>query len=214
MRRAALDVGSVFASPLTSLLSTCFSEHINEGRCEGSLFRIPLQKLTDAFKSGEHREIERFVCHDADGLGNPLPREACINLSLGVAYTKDIIPEYSRDLVIASDIVKRERRRQAQKRRRAAKKLGVAIGRDAPADSTRLAPYRASTIHFVSGALIVQHWTGGWHYREQMEILRIMGLSKGQDFIRDKVSYLQDKNQSLFDAIEGLARRVRSRRTG
>ena len=90
----------------------------------------------------------------------------------------------------------------------------MAIGECPAAESIRLAPYKASTIYFVSGALIVQHWTGGWHYREQMEILRIMGLSKSPDFIRDRVGYLQNTNQLLFGEIEVLARRVRSGRTG
>jgi len=126
------------------------------------------------------------VTEDSDGLGHPLPKEVCVNFGLAVAYCNDVMPEYNEDVRVSRAVTSRERRRRQQIRRRAAKKFGIS----APPlrlPSASLAPYKNSTIHVVSGALVVRHWTGSWHYREQIEILNIMGLHKGNDYIRDRV---------------------------
>jgi hypothetical protein len=60
----------------------------------------------------------------------------------------------------------------------------------------------------------VRHWTGSWHYREQIEMLNIMGLSKGQDFIRDRVDYLRSNNHPLFEEISRRADRLRAKGSG
>ena len=171
----------------------------------------PLARLTDAFNSGQHRALEHFVCRDSDGLGHPLAKEACVNMGLAVVYSKNIIPEYNGDVIVARKMVITAQRAEAQRRRRAARKLGLPFAVSTSSKSAHLAPYRNSTIHLVRGALVVLHWTGNWHYRQQTEILDIMGLSKGQDFIRDRVHYLQDTNPALFDKIELWASAIRKR---
>jgi len=197
--------GKHFCESSDKYLETCFFEHVREGRCEEEILRAPLSKLTNAFATAQYRELRDFVYCDSDGLGNPLPKEACLNLGLAVAYSRNVIPEYNEDVLIARDLSNRARRTRQQKLRRAAKRHGTpATVRRAPGPA-RLAPYRNSTIHLVTGALVVRQWTSRWHYRQQIEMLNIMGLSKGQDFIRDRVDYLRWSNPILFEKIESWA---------
>ncbi len=201
--------GEHFCESSDKALSTCFFEHVYEGACKAKILGEPFNKLAKAFTSGHHGELYDFVYRDSDGLGNPLPDEVCLNLGLAVAYSNGVIPELNRDVVIARDIRRRERRVKLQKRRRSARRLGILATTPSLPDSIRLAPYRSSTVHLVAGALVVRRWTGNWHYRQQIEILDIMGLSKGQDFIRDRVDFLQGKNRALFESIESWATAIK-----
>ena len=202
--------GKYFCESSDRRLWTCFFLHVQEGKCAGEILRAPLGKLAKAFASEQHRELYDFVCCDSDGLGHPLPKEACLNLGLAVAYSNDVLPEYNEDVLIARDVNNRLRRARLQKRRRSAKRLGIVATRPPTPEATRLAPHRSSTIHIVTGALVVLHWTGSWHYRQQLEMLNIMGLSKSQDFVRDKVDYLRGSNQEVFEKIESWARDLRN----
>jgi hypothetical protein len=203
--------GKCFCESSDKTLWTCFSDHIQEGKCEGDILLMPLGRLTDALNSGKHCELEHFVCRDSDGLGHPLPREAYTNMGLGVLYSKNVIPEYNGDIVLAHRAAARARRARAQRLRRSRQRLGIPSAASTSSESSRLAPYKNSTVHLVSGALVVLHWTGNWHYKEQTEMLGIMGLSKSQDFVRDRVDYLQASNPALFQAIDSWASRIRKR---
>jgi hypothetical protein len=203
--------GKWFCESSDRTLWTCFSEHVQDGKCEGQILMTPLRRLNGAFNSGRHPELEHFVCRDSDGLGHPLPNEACVNMSLAVVYSMNVIPEYNGDIVIAHQTATRARRTRAQRARRAAQRLGVRLARSRSFESARLAPHRNSTIRLVTGALVVRHWTGSWHYRQQIEMLDIMGLSKSQDFIRDRVDYLRACNRELFGKIDSWASGIRKR---
>jgi hypothetical protein len=189
---------------------TCFSEHVRQGTCEQELLRVPMTSLNDALRSGQHRELDDFLNCNSDGLGHPLPREVCTNFGLAVAYLKNLIPEYNRDVVVAQTLGRRAQRRNQQKFRRAAKSLNLKVCTPS-CSSPRLARYRNSTIHVATGALVVRHWTNRWHYRKQIEILQIMGLHKGEDFIRDRVGYLYRSNPILFRQIELRATAITNR---
>jgi hypothetical protein len=183
--------------------------HVEDGKCQGEILRVPFARLKGAFDSGQHNELERFVNRDSDGLGNPLPREVSVNLGLAVVYSTDFIPEYNGDVLVARDKNARARRARAQRTRRAARRLGVPpVG--FRSESKRLAPYKNSTIHLVSGALLVHHSTGSWHYREQTEMLSIMGLFRNGDFIRYRVDYLSRSNPTMFERIEAWALEVKN----
>jgi len=117
--------GEYFCESSDRQLWTCFFLHVQEGKCTGELLRAPFGKLAKALASEKHRELYDFVYRDSDGLGNPLPKEACLNLGLAVAYANDALPEYNKDVLIARDISSRARRARLQKRRRSAKKLGM-----------------------------------------------------------------------------------------
>lgn len=184
---------------------TCFSEHVREGECKGEILRAPFSKLAKALASDQHSELYDFVYCDSDGLGNPLPEEVCLNLGLAVAYSSGVIPEHNKDVLIAREMGRRERRKALQKRRRSASRLGISATPPPIRGSIRLAPHKCSTIHLVAGALVVRHWTGSWHYRQQIGILDVMGLSKGQDFVRDQLGFLRDSNQALFEDMDSWA---------
>lgn len=193
-----------FCASSNRRFDTCFSEHMSNGKCQAQLLRLPLANLAQALDSPQYRDLDYFINQNSDGLGHPLPEEVCVNLGLAVAYSHNSITEYNRDVLIARSINKREQRRRQQKVRRAARKLGLEVPtRSCP--SQRLAPHKNSTIHITTGALVVQHWTGRWHYREQMEILRIMGLHKSPDFVSDRINYLRDINPIVFKQIESYA---------
>jgi hypothetical protein len=180
--------------------------HVQEAKCQEKILRTPFSRLAQAFESGKHPELANFVTVDSDGLGHPLPKEVCVNLGLAVAYSNSVIPEYNKDVVTARATSSHERRRQLQKRRRAAKRFGLSASIPTTSTPPRLASHKNSTIHVVTGALVVRHWTGSWHYREQMEILNIMGLHKTHDFIRDRVDYLRTSNPAMIEKIEGWAK--------
>jgi hypothetical protein len=188
----------------------CFFEHMQEGRCQEELLRVPLSNLAHALDSRQHRELNNFINFNSDGLGHPLPTDVCINFGLAVAYSNNLIPEYNQDVLIGQGLSKLEQRKKRQRFRRAAKRFGVSLSAP-PCHSARLAPHRNSTIHLATGALVVRHWTGRWHYREQMEILQIMGLYRSDDFIRDRVDYLRKTNPILFEKIESWGRAIRKR---
>jgi hypothetical protein len=189
---------------------TCFSEHVRVGNCQEEILRVPLSKLAHALESRQHRELNNFINCNSDGLGHPLPRDVCINFGLAIAYSNGVIPEYNRDILIAQDLNKLEKRRQRQKLRRAAKKFGLSVPA-LPCQSTRLARHRNSTVHVATGALVVRQWTGRWHYPEQMEILQIMGLYRSDDFIRDRVDYLRKTNPIMFEKIKSWTTAMKKR---
>jgi hypothetical protein len=193
--------GQYFCESSDKTLWTCFFEHVRAGTCKKEILREPLERIEKAFGSQEHRELENFIRRDSDGLGNPLPSEVCVNLGLAVAYANNRIPEYNPDVLIERDVYRSSRRVRLQRSRRAAKKLGAQAVAIRSPERTRLARHRNSTIHIVSGALAVRHWTGRWHYREQVEILSLMGLSKSEDFIRDRVDHLRTSNPGTFEQI-------------
>jgi len=195
-------------------LRTCFFEHVRDGECKEEVLRAPLGKLAEAFASAHHRELFDFVCRDSDGLGNPLPGEACLNLGLAVAYWSDTLPEYNKDVVIARDLDRRARRAHLQRLHRSARRLGLSLRVPRMRKSTTLPSHRNSTIHLVTGALVIKHFTGCWHYRQQTEMLNLMGLSRGQDFVRDRVDFLRGANTILFESIESWARAIKERAAG
>ena len=197
--------GEYFCESSDKRLWTCFFEHVREGACRGEILSEPFSKLAKAFTSERHAELRNFICCDSDGLGRPLPEEVCLNLGLAVVYSSDVLPEYNEDVLISRDLERRRRRARLQRRRRAAMKHGISAAKPLKPVTVRLAPHKSSTIHLVAGALVVQHWTGSWHYRQLMEILDIMGLSKGQDFVRDRLDFLRGSNQILFEDLEAWA---------
>ena len=187
-------------------LHLCLTEHLQEGKCPGQIVRLPLKKLAVALDSGDYPELRRFIRHDSDGLGNPLLNDVCDNLGLVVVYRNYSIPDYDKSTLLDSRRRRHISRNESQRRRRAAEKHGARAPAGASPESFHLAPYRRSSIHLAAGALAVRDWTGNWHYREQMEILKIMGLSKGEDFIRDRLDYLSKRNPQMFQVIASSAR--------
>lgn len=200
-----------FCESTVNRLLTCFYEHVNEGKCQGQILRTQIDRLSQTLNSVQHEELQNFVVSNSDGLGNPLPKEVCINLGLAVIYAQGMIPEYNPDVVKAKEVDNRRRRTERQKIRRAKRRLNISASA-AHAGSTRLASYKGSTFHVANAALIVRRWTGTWHYREQMEILSIMGLHKGNDFVRDRVDYLRHSNPMLFEQVEKFALSIIQRR--
>lgn len=200
-----------FCESSDKALWTCFYLHVQEGKCQQEILRVPFSRLIDALDSGRHPELENFINRDSDGLEHPLPKETCLNLGLAVAYLNNVIPDYNEDVLIARELGNRERRRLRQRVRRAAKRSGALVpARSCP--STRLAHHRNSTIHVTTAALVVRQWTGSWHYREQMEILNIMGLYKSPDFVRDRVDYLRGTDPTMFGKLESWATAMKKQR--
>jgi hypothetical protein len=193
-----------FCKSYDSSIWTCFDEHLTNGQCQTPILRIRLDRLAGAFTSGRHSELEEFVNHNADGLGNPLLPEVPDSLALAIACVEGRIPDYSPDVLIPRDEARRKLKARAQRRRRARLRQNVSI--DTPhAAGKYVSACRNSTIYLVTAALITKHWTGRWHYREQSEILGIMGLSQNLDFIRDRLDYFRDHSPSSYDWIESLA---------
>jgi hypothetical protein len=154
--------------------------------------------------SGKHTALEEFINHNSDGLGNPLPQEVCERFGFAVACVNDRIPDYNQDVLMAQKEARLQRRAETQRIRRAANRQNVSITLS-HLEGKHLSPHRNSTIHLTTGALITHHWTGCWHYREQSEILKIMGLTKNSDFIRNRLEYLREHNPAKFDLIESQA---------
>lgn len=123
----------------------------------------------------------------------------------------DGVPECREDVVRTVALQKRRHKNVLQMRRRAAKRLGIGVGLFSSAQASNLAPHRISTIHVVTAALAAWHWTGQRHYPEQTDLLQIMGVFKGTDFVRDRVDYLRKNNPDTFDRIQQWATALRRR---
>jgi hypothetical protein len=202
------DCQKPYCASRDKMLHTCWAEHRLSGKCPGQSLRVPLEKLAAALDSEKYSELTRFVRHNSDGLGNPLPHDVCDNLGLAVDYLNNSIPEYDKSALLVSRRRRRISRNEKQRIRRAMERRGLGTGLGAvaiplhPPEPFRLEPYKRSTIHLVAAAVAVRHWTGQYHYRRQMELLRIMGLFKGEDFIRDRVDYLRRSNPQILERIE------------
>lgn len=185
-------------------LWTCFSEHLKDGDCQREILRVPLGRLGRALDSGRHPRLSEFVKYNSDGLGHPLPEYVCRHFGFAVACLGSAMPDYNRDVLAAQKETRRLRRTKVQRIRRAAQRQGVSAG-SLRAEKSHLSPFRNSTIHIVAGALVTLHWTGGWHHRENAEMLEIMGLARSQDFVPDRIEYLRIRNRSMFEMIESQA---------
>jgi hypothetical protein len=192
------------------MLHTCLVEHQSAGKCAGQLVSTPLRRLGTALDSEEYSELKRFVRHNSDGLGNPLPNEVCDNLGLAVVYLSDSLPDHDKAALLDSRWRRLSSRNERQRFRRAVKRQSAVAVSLARAGPIRLEPFKRSTVHLVTGALTLQCWTGSWHYQQQMEILRIMGFYRADDFIRDRVDYLRRSNQGLFERVAAYARALKS----
>jgi len=191
-----------------SSLWTCFYVHVRDG-CQTEILRVPIDRLAHELHSGKHPDLGRFVNRDSDGLGHPLPVDVCRSFGFAVACAADLIPEYNQDVLVEQQEARLRRKAERQRIRRAAIRNNVSV--DLPRVGGRhLSPHRNSTTYLATGALITRHWTGNWHYREQAEILELMGLAKGPDFIRDRVAYLRDHNRAMFDMIQSRAAAMRA----
>ena len=102
------------------------------------------------------------------------------------------MPDYNRDVLAAQKETRRLRRTKVQRIRRAAQRQGVSAG----SLRVKKATSRLSGIQrfIFGGALVTLHWTGGWHHRENAEMLEIMGLARSQAFVPDRIEYLRIRN--------------------
>jgi hypothetical protein len=195
------NCGQLFCKSYDSIW-TCFDEHVKNGRCETQILR--LKRLARELTSGRHSELEEFVNHNADGLGNPLLPEVPDSLALAIACLDGRIPDYSPYIRIPRDAARRKLRAEAQRRRRAEARHKISIPTRRAA-GTYVSACRNSTIYLATAALMTKQWTGRWHYREQNEILSIMGLSQNSDFIRNRVDYFRRRSPGSYDRIESQA---------
>ncbi len=191
--------GKAFCKSSDRSIWACFDNHLIEGRCPQQLLTAHLARLANALGSPQHAALDEFVSRNSDGLWNPLPREVPESLGLAVACLTDTIPEYNADMTLRQEMRQR-RRTEVQRLRRAKRKhsVSVAVPRHG---GVHLSQHRNSTIYLATAALITSQWTGRWHYPEQNEILRIMGLARSSDFIRDRVDALRDRNAPAFNWI-------------
>jgi hypothetical protein len=201
-----------FCRSYDKALETCFSQHLSAGPCCEAVRKAPLAALFRHFHSGRDEQLETFVKYNSDGLGNALPTDVVINLALGVAYEKNLLPQFKEEMLTAHKNRTRKRRTERQKVRRAAKRLGLSVPPPLQHSYVHLAPHRNSTIHIATGALLVRQWTKSWHYREQTQMLKIMGLYRSEDFVRNKLDYLQNSNPHLYAKLDFLATSVLPRR--
>jgi hypothetical protein len=193
-----------FCKSYDNSIWTCFDEHLTNGQCQTQILRLRLDRLANALASDRHSELEEFVNRNADGLGNPLLPEVPDSLALAIACVEGRIPDYSPDVLIPRDEARRKLRAQAQRQRRARIRQNVSIAIPQAA-GTHVSARRNSTVYLATAALMTKHWTGRWHYREQNEILSIMGLSQNCDFIRDRVDYFRDHSPGSYHRVESQA---------
>lgn len=193
-------------------LQTCFFEHVQSGQCREDVVRVPLITLIEALQSGAHAALNEFVNQNSDGLGTPLPREVGVSLALAALCANGVLPEYNQDVLSYYEKRTRQQRTERQRIRRAADRLGLQVPVIPRRSYTRSARYRNSTFYAVSGALVVRHWTGSPHLREQMLMFKIMGLHKGEDYIRNRIDSLRSADPWIFSRIESYAAGLRRKR--
>jgi hypothetical protein len=203
----------LFCKSYDSSIWTCFDEHLTNGRCQTQILRLSLNKLANALSSDRHSDLEEFVNHNSDGMGSPLLPEVPDSLALAIACVEGRIPDYSPDVLIPRDEARRKLRAKAQRQRRARTRRNISIAAS-PVAGTYISACRNSTIYLATAALMTKCWTGRWHYREQNEILSIMGLSQNDDFIRDRVDYFREHSLGSYHRIESQASALAEARRG
>jgi hypothetical protein len=96
--------------------------------------------------------------------------------------------------------VQLQRRAARQRQARACRRLGLTV--TATRDRYhRVDLYKRSTVLIAGGALLTRIFSGSPHYVHQVELLRLLGIHKQEDFVRDRLDALERARSQLYNFL-------------
>lgn len=205
--------GLTFCSSPNARLHDCFYVHQTEGQCENSLIAPLLAQLEQKLALPSQEALREFIKSDGDGFGNPLPKEVPADFALAALCLTGRIENIPFSARFEQENAQRQRRTARQREARACHRLGLNITATR-ARYNRVGLYKRSTVLIASGALITCAFSGSPHYAQQSELLRLIGIHKQEDYVRDRLSALENARPQLYNLLLKRAESIAQRDSG
>jgi hypothetical protein len=202
--------GLTFCSSADARLHDCFYLHETSGQCENSLIAPVLARLEERLATPSHAILREFVKTDGDGLGNPLPREVPADFALAALCLNGRIDDVPFAAKLEQRNIQLKRRADRQREARACRALGLRITATR-ARYNRVDLYKRSTALIASGALVTRIFSGSPHYAQQSELLRLVGIHKQEDYVRDRLNSLEITRPQLYNLLLHRAESIAQR---
>lgn len=205
--------GLTFCSSPDARLHDCFYLHETSGQCENSLIAPVLAQLEEKLATPSHATLREFIKRDGDGFGNPLPREVPADFALAALCLSGRIEDIPFSARLEQRDTQLQRRAARQREARACRKLGMSITATR-ARYNRVDLYKRSTVLIASGALVTCAFSGSPHYAQQSELLRLIGIYKQEDYVRDRLNALENTRPHLYSLLLRRAESIAQRDSG
>jgi hypothetical protein len=160
-----------------------------------------------------HATLREFVKTDGDGLGNPLPREVTADFALAALCISGHIDDVPFVARLEQRNMQLRQRAVRQREARACRALGLRISATR-ARYNRVDLYKRSTVLIAGGALVTRIFAGSPHYAQQSELLRLIGIHKQEDYVRDRLSALANTRPELYNLLLHRAESIAQRDSG
>jgi hypothetical protein len=168
--------------------------------------------LKDKLAMPSQTFLREFVEKNADGFGNPLPQEVPANFALAALCINGSIEDIPHSAKLEQKEAQGLRRAARQREARACRRLRLQIIATRGAYH-RVDLYKRSTLLIASGALLTRAFSGSAHYSEQIELLRLIGVYRQEDFVRDRLDALRDARPEIYGLLAQRAEDVIARRS-
>jgi hypothetical protein len=205
--------GLIFCNSPDSRLHDCFYLHQVGKDCEHSLVAPVLAQLEKQLDDPRHIQLHNFVTQDADGFGNKLPEEVPANLALASLCLSGKIEDIPHSAKLEQRETQRRIRAAKQREARACQRLGLRVVATRNAYH-RVDLYKRSTALIAEAALLTRAFAGSPHYGEQHQLLRLVGVHRQEDFIRDRLNALRNTRPSIYAFLcqraEDITKRIAS----
>jgi hypothetical protein len=205
--------GLRFCNSADGRMHDCFHLHETSTECENSLIAPVLAQLEEKLAMPSQAALREFIMRDSDGFGNPLPREVPADFALAALCLSDSIEDIPLSARIEQRCTQLQRRAARQREARACHRLGLKINATR-ARYNRVNLYKRSTVLIASGALVTRVFSGSPHYAQQSELLRLIGIHKQEDYVRDRLDALQDMRPQLYNLLLHRAESIAQCKSG
>jgi len=206
--------GLTFCSSRDQRLHDCFYLHETSRQCKHSLIVPLLAQLDEKLAMPSQATLREFIKSNGDGLGNPLPREVPADFALAALCLSGHVEDVPPSARIDQKAAQLQRRATRQREARACHRLGLAVAATR-APYHRVDLYKRSTALIASGALVTRIFSGSPHYSQQIELLRLLGIHRQEDYVRDRLDALENARPQLYNVLlhraESIAHRESSK---
>jgi hypothetical protein len=196
-----------FCSSPDVRLHDCFYLHETSGHCESSLIGPVLAQFEEKLAMPSQALLRTFVKKDGDGFGHPLPRQVSVDFALAALCLSGHIDNIPLSARQEQKAAQRRQRADRQREARACRKFGLFVT-PTRASYNRVDLYKRSTVLISSGALIVCAFSGSPHYSQQSSLLRLIGIHKQEDYVRNRLNALKSARPQLYDLLLHRAQKI------
>jgi hypothetical protein len=205
--------GLTFCSSADVRLHDCFYVHETSSQCENSLIAPVLAQLEEKLAMPSHATLREFIRMDGDGFGHPLPREVPADFALAGLCLSGRIEDIPISARLDQKTAQVQRRAARQREARACRRFGLTITATR-APYNRVDLYKRSTVLIASGALVTRVFSGSPHYAQQSELLRLIGIHKQEDYVRNRLNALESARPQLYSFLLQRAEIIAKRESG